>query len=253
MQKIDLPIKTNEASPTNPDFNWGFKMLLIFVLFVVFSYLVFLGFSKVILANIDLETEKDWFWEIAVEQDFDYSKYTDYKIEEFKKYNFYLKDSDEINAYAFLWGNINITQGFLDSIENQEELIFVMAHEMAHIKNRDVLKAFTTEIPLQLTMILLWFDIWIWDTSIVSVWWKYLSKNTELNADKLAIEILKKYKINPICVKPFFEKEHNIWDSAMEMMSSHPLNSTRIELLDNLAKELWFTDNKNCKKIESDI
>jgi len=27
-----------------------------------------------------------------------------------------------------------------------------MAHEMAHIKNRDVLKAFTTEIPLQLTM-----------------------------------------------------------------------------------------------------
>jgi len=27
MQKIELPIETNEASPTNPDFNWGFKML----------------------------------------------------------------------------------------------------------------------------------------------------------------------------------------------------------------------------------
>jgi len=31
MQKIELPIEKNESSPTNPDFNWGFKMLMIFV------------------------------------------------------------------------------------------------------------------------------------------------------------------------------------------------------------------------------
>jgi Zn-dependent protease with chaperone function len=43
----------------------------------------------------------------------------------------------------------------LKNIENQEELVFIMSHEMGHIKNRDVLKAYTTEVPLKLTLSLL--------------------------------------------------------------------------------------------------
>ena len=251
MQKIDLPVEKNESIPASPDFNWGIKMLLIFVGFVAFSYLVFFIFSNVVLKNISLETEKEWFWGVWDWETFDYGEYSDYEIEEFKNYNFNLKDSEEVNAYAFIWGNININQWFLDEIENQEELVFVMAHEMAHVKNRDVMKALTTEIPLQITMISLWFDIWVWDTSLTSIWWKYLSKDTELNADKYAINILEKYKINPLCAKDFFTRDHNSADSVMEILSNHPLNSSRIKLLDNLAKKMWFKDNNNCKKLKN--
>ena len=165
MQKIDLPIDTNESSPTNPDFGWWFKMLGIFVWFLAFSYLVFFIFSNVVLKNLSLETEKEWFWDIEKWEKFDYEKYLDYKIPEFSDYNFNLDSSEEINAYAFIWWNININRWFLDDIENQEELVFVMAHEMAHIKNRDVLRALSTEIPLQITMQFLWFDIWVFDTA----------------------------------------------------------------------------------------
>lgn len=61
MQKIELPVDKNKVTPTNPDFKWGGKMLAILLLFIIFSYLVFLFFSKIILANISLETEKKWF------------------------------------------------------------------------------------------------------------------------------------------------------------------------------------------------
>ena len=111
-------------------------------------------------------------------------------------------------------------------------------------------KSLTTEIPMQLTLAFLWFDIWSWDYSILSIWWKAISKNTELNADIFAIELLKKYNINPLCAKQFFEADHNFADSAMEMLSSHPLNSTRIELLNTSANELWYTSINNCKTIK---
>jgi len=253
MQKIDLPIEKDEATPTNPDFGWWFKMLVIFVWFFIFSYLVFFIFSNVVLKNLSLETEKEWFWDMAEWEKFDYEKYSDYKIDEFKNYNFNLNYDEEINAYAFIWGNININQGFLDSIENQEELVFVMAHEMIHVKNRDVLKALSTQIPMQLTFAILGFNIDLASTSILDIWWNFLSKDTELKADNWAIQILEKYKINPLCAKKFFTRDHNFWDSVMEMMSDHPLNLTRIKLLEESAKKMWFTDENNCKKLKNII
>lgn len=250
MQKIELPVDTNEATPTNPDFKWGGKMLGILFLFIIFSYLVFLFFSKIILANISLETEKKWFWNVAVNSTFDYKKYVDYNIEEFSNFNIYLDESEEINAFAIIWWNINITQGLLDNIENQEELIFVIAHEIGHIKHRDVLKNYTTKIPMQLTLSFLWFDVWIWNSNTTDIWWKIFSKNVELNSDKYAINLLEKYKINPLCASEFFEIDHNLSNSAMEMFSDHPLNSSRIDLLKKSALKLGFKDDKNCKKIK---
>lgn len=252
MQKINLPVDKNEANPSNPDFKWWITMVSILAWFIIFSYLVFLWFSKIILVNIDLETEKKWFWNLwnTNNQVFDYKNYSTYEIEEFKNYNIYLEEDIIVNAYAFIGWNINVTRWLLDEITNQEELIFIIAHEIGHIENRDNLKSLTTEIPMQLTLAFLWFDIWSWDYSILSIWWKAISKNTELNADIFAIELLKKYNINPLCAKQFFEADHNFADSAMEMLSSHPLNSTRIELLNTSANELWYTSINNCKTIK---
>jgi hypothetical protein len=36
----------------------------------------------------------------------------------------------------------------------------------------------------------------------------------------------------------------------MEMMSDHPLNLTRINLLNESAKNIWFKNNDNCKKLK---
>jgi len=250
MQKIELPIEKDDIKPTNPDFSWWFKMIGIFFGVLIFSYIAFWWFSKMILANIDLETEKKWFWDLAKWQHFNYQDYIDYKIPEFQNYNFYISNSTEVNAYAFIWWNINITEGLLENIENQEELIFIMAHEVWHINNRDNLKAFTTTIPLQLTFALLWFDISIWDSSIIDISNNVLSKQTEINADKEALKLFEKYKINPLCTIYFFKRNHNSGDTIMELLSDHPLNLSRIKILEQKAKEMGFKNKKNCKKID---
>ncbi len=252
MEKIELPVDKNESRPSKPDLKWWTIMLSILWWFIIISYLTFLWFSKIILANIDLETEKKWFWWINTEwyKKINYKNYIDYNLKEFKKYNFYSKNDEVVNAYAFLWWNIAITTWLLSEIETQEELIFILTHEIWHVENRDNLKKITTDIPWQLTMTFLGFDLWNKDFNVSKISWNILSKNTELEADKYAINFLKKYKLNPLCAKRFFEAEHNFSDSVMEMISDHPLNLTRINLLEENAKLMWFKDKKNCKKIK---
>ena len=58
-------------------------------------------------------------------------------------YNFRVEidDSDAPNAMAMPGGLIVITQGLLDQVESENELAFVIGHEIGHFRNRDHLRA----------------------------------------------------------------------------------------------------------------
>lgn len=56
-------------------------------------------------------------------------------------YTFKLIDTDQINAFALPGGHIYITRGLYQEFNNDNELRFVMGHEMAHIEDRDSIKA----------------------------------------------------------------------------------------------------------------
>ncbi|MFN7182124.1 MAG: M48 family metalloprotease [Planctomycetota bacterium] len=48
-------------------------------------------------------------------------------------YTFRILNSDSLNAFALVGGNIYITTGLLSVIENESQLAVVLAHELAHI------------------------------------------------------------------------------------------------------------------------
>jgi Zn-dependent protease with chaperone function len=52
----------------------------------------------------------------------------------------HLKKGKIINALAFPGGHIVIYQGLLDEVESENELAFVLAHEMGHFSHRDHLR-----------------------------------------------------------------------------------------------------------------
>ena len=52
-----------------------------------------------------------------------------------------IDDSEIANAMALPGGLIIITQGLLDQVESENELAFVLGHELGHFKNRDHLRA----------------------------------------------------------------------------------------------------------------
>ena len=52
------------------------------------------------------------------------------------RYRFQLVDDDNINAFAVPTGYIFVTRGLLDSLETEEELSAILAHEIAHVESR---------------------------------------------------------------------------------------------------------------------
>ena len=61
--------------------------------------------------------------------------------ETFGGYHFLLLESDEINAFAAPGGLILVTRGMLACCAGEDELAAVLAHEIAHVQNRDGLQA----------------------------------------------------------------------------------------------------------------
>lgn len=64
--------------------------------------------------------------------------------ETFGGYHFLVLDSDEINAFAAPGGLILVCRGLVQLCGSEDELAAVLAHEVAHVQNRDGLRAIKT-------------------------------------------------------------------------------------------------------------
>ena len=241
-EKIDLGIDDDKIIPTKPDFHWLWKMVVILIWFIFISYISFFVFAKLVVWKISLETEKEIFWWLYIDKDIESFDKSILK-NEFKNssnYDIYIKNSDEINAYATLGWNILLTKWLLNDLEYEEEIIFIIWHEMEHIKNRDVLQWALTNIPFSITLIFLWIDL---DMDISKIWnfaMNYISKNVELIADEWGIKLLKDMNLEVWCAINFFEKENSwILMNYLEFNSDHP---TTIKRINNLKDKM---NNKN--------
>jgi predicted Zn-dependent protease len=68
----------------------------------------------------------------------------------FKGYHFAVLDTTEVNAFACPGGIIFVTRGLLKTCDNEDELAAALAHEVAHVANKDginsISKARWTEV-----------------------------------------------------------------------------------------------------------
>jgi predicted Zn-dependent protease len=56
-------------------------------------------------------------------------------------YHFAILDTDDVNAYAAPGGYIFVTRGLLNTVHDEAELAAVLAHEIAHVTERHIIKA----------------------------------------------------------------------------------------------------------------
>lgn len=242
MEKIKLPIKEHiedNITPSNPDFSWLGKMLMITIPVFIISYFLFYIFAYFVVWAISLEKEKELFSDITSnETKIDINKFLTNKIENLENIDIYFQDSEEINAYAMIWANIIITKWLLENIKNEEELIFIIWHEMEHIKNRDVLKSLLTDIPFYITLQFIWIQL---NETIFSIATAYNSQTTEIEADNWWINLVNKMNLNLGCSLNFFEEE-SYFQTYLQFISTHPSNIKRIE---NIKKQNLNT-HKEC-------
>jgi len=158
-----------------------------------------------------------------------------------------LVKSEVINAMAVPGGKMVVFSGLLDSLSSTNGLMFILAHELGHFKNRDHLRLMGRGIVLSiLAMLAFGGDSGFSDilaTTINLRTAKY-SQSRESQADHTALEALQCHFGHVGGATELFEtlksQEAGFDFEMLHYFSTHPEIQQRIEDLHQLAKELGF-------------
>ncbi len=156
-----------------------------------------------------------------------------------------IADSEMINAFALPGGRIVVFSGLLEKVRSENELAFVLAHEMGHFANRDHLSG----IGRGLVFMALSLSIFGPDNPIGEKIGSFLevselgfSRKHETMADEYALEKLNCLYGHVAGATGFFEytSEMEANNFAGHYLSTHPLSEKRIAHLTDLAGEKGF-------------
>jgi DNA polymerase-1 len=71
------------------------------------------------------------------------------------EYSFKVVDTDMVNAFAAPWGYIYVTRGLMTFVDSEDEIAFILGHEVGHVANRDAIKSTKKSILFSLGAALL--------------------------------------------------------------------------------------------------
>jgi len=146
---------------------------------------------------------------------------------------FIVSDKDE-NAFAAPGGNIYFTQDFLNAAESDNEILFVLGHELGHHKHRHPTKSLYTNF-LSSAFLSLIGGVDQFSELAFKATKTSFSRSQETEADLYGLELVQKITGHTEGAFGFFERMNkkygyleNISGAAF---SSHPLSNERIKYL----------------------
>jgi Zn-dependent protease with chaperone function len=158
-----------------------------------------------------------------------------------------LVKSKAVNAMAVPGGKMVVYSGLLDAVSSTNGLMFVLAHELGHFKNRDHLRLMGRGIVLSiLAMLAFGGDSGISDilASTINLRTAKYSQTRESQADHTALEALHCHFGHVGGATELFENlkshEERFDFEFLHYFSSHPELQQRIADLHRLSQELGF-------------
>lgn len=153
--------------------------------------------------------------------------------------------STEPNAFATVGGHIAIHQGLIDSIHSENGLAMVIAHELAHVRQRDPLVSAGSGLVLAASMAML---LGSGSESIVgrssaALTQLQFSRKQEQAADAAALEALRSHYGHLHGADEFFtamlgQSESLAKRPRLEFLQTHPDTGQRAERIQAAAAEL---------------
>ena len=129
------------------------------------------------------------------------------------RYRFGVLATDQVNAMAAPGGYIFVTRGALKLMEDEAELAGVLAHEVAHVNEKHVVKEIQkrarTALGAEVAQEALDADTEVFDQVVglgTSVLFLGLSREDELEADKLAVAYAARAGYDPAGLLRFVQK-----------------------------------------------
>jgi len=174
------------------------------------------------------------------------AKHTPRKLD----YQFYVVNSQEINAFALPGGFIFVNRGLILALNKEDELVGVLAHELAHVNARHharfLEKVFGLNLLLTISAILvsdkeygrLLMNIGQIGAVLISLKW---SRDQEREADRYGVVFTYKAGYDPrglLDTFKIFKKLSKSKSRPPEWLLTHPLPETRIKEVSQLIAKL---------------
>jgi len=161
-------------------------------------------------------------------------------------FEFYILEDSSLNAFALPGGKMAIHTGLILKAERPEEVLGVMAHELAHVEMQHSMRNLVEMVGMYAVISALFGDVSGIAAILVNnapfLLQMKFSRDHEREADEKGFEYLSKANIDPRGLMEFFERiqqEHDEsgvpdMDGALNVLTSHPATDERINNLNRL-------------------
>ena len=157
-------------------------------------------------------------------------------------------DTAEPNALALPGGVIAVTQGLLENVESENELAFVLGHELGHFRNRDHLRGLGRGIAFSLLLVAVGVGGSSSAVELASLAGQFaqrgFDRDQEIEADRFGLALLAAEYGHVSGAEAFFEHLPELggpFDGELaSYYSTHPLNADRIQALRGMAHEMGW-------------
>ncbi|MDH5423708.1 MAG: M48 family metalloprotease [Gammaproteobacteria bacterium] len=182
--------------------------------------------------------------------------------EQNREFSFFIINANDINAFAGPNATIGINKGLILAAKNESQLASVIAHEIAHVTQKHLTRAFQANNDTNLVTLATVLAAILVSSSDPTASAALMmggvaggmqqqinfTRSNENEADRVGLQILSKSNLNPAGMVEFFEILQSSTffgsESDIEYLRTHPLNSTRIaEAASRTPKVSWSTPN----------
>ena len=144
-------------------------------------------------------------------------------------FKIHISSSKDVNAFALPGGYIVINQALIDKAKSENELFFVLAHEIGHFNNRDHLKGIGRSfVSLLISSFIGVSNLSELLSSSLSFSESQFSQNQESEADLYAVDLMECYYGHTNGATDFFQHIPNN-NKELTFFSSHPQRLERIK------------------------
>jgi predicted Zn-dependent protease len=154
------------------------------------------------------------------------------------------------NAVAFPGGLIAVTTGLLEQVESENELAFVLGHEIGHFRHRDHLRGIGRGVAFALVMGALGLGGSGGAAELASLSGQLAARgfdrDQESDADRFGLALVQREYGHVGGSWDFFERlpgpDGSVEKEIVHYLATHPLNEERIEALHVLALERGWSE-----------
>jgi len=247
MYRVGLPDEHVNVSRSNPLLTAA-KLTLSLALIAALSYGVLNYLVTITVSSISPEQEAKLEKMFVVEgspedTNSSYLKRVTQRLERCAQlpYPIYIRimETSEPNAFAVPGGAIYITRGILKKMESENELAFIIGHELGHFKHRDHLRGLGYRLIVGMLGILLGNDYGSVAQMTLGIGSAKHSQSVEFEADAFGLEMMQCAYGTVSGATTLFEK----MDEGQEwryFMATHPGFKARVKNMKAVSREKNF-------------